>query len=347
MCLIGYTIKIVNEFVKMENSYEIKFDTVKIRTNINYFKKELITFNSYHNHRTGKLIKKSYNSKIDNSIPYNIYIGVNYINNSLTIEFSSKILLNDYPKLITKDTVLQCLENLNQLGICEIDVEAIHKDCFFAEIHTTKDVQMELTDNTLNELNTIVNNYFRFNWKHYEYSGIIFNKDVESKDCKESIKIYNKYKEITHTKNRKFLNLLSKPNDICNYFDGITRFETVFDTPEKIKNALGIPDTHINNIFNPTKNAILEQFNKVFGDGTIKNQVPAGNTADDFLIKSTLLWYNHDLKTIKQILRQCYSAKSRRCLSNKIKRIQQVSFDMQNNNKKSTVFSDIRNLLNN
>jgi len=175
-------------------SYEepnfIKFDTIKIRTKIAYFKKAIVKFNPKYNPRNENITGLYYSSKNDScNIPFDLFIGVSYPKQSMSIEFSSKILLNDYPKLITKNTFRQCLDNLNKLGICEIDAEAISNDCSFSMTHITSDVQMELTDNTLDTLSILTNNYKNYNWKHYEKSGITFSKDVITENCKEDIKI--------------------------------------------------------------------------------------------------------------------------------------------------------------
>jgi len=62
-----------------------------------------------------------YSSKDDINIPYNLYVAVSYIKQTLTLEFSSKILKEKYPDLISKDTIKECLTNINQLNICDID----------------------------------------------------------------------------------------------------------------------------------------------------------------------------------------------------------------------------------
>ena len=331
------------------NNYEeanfIKFDTIKIRTRQDYFKKSLITFNPKYHPRNGNITGIYYSSKNDSiNIPFDLFIGVSYTKQSMTIEFSSKILWDDYPKLITKDTFRQCLDNLNQLGICEIDAEAISKDCCFSIIHVTSDFPMELTDDKLDTLSISADDYKRYNWKHYEKSGITFSKDVKSEDCKEEIKIYNKEKEMEIEKNKKFLARLEDTDTVKEYFkENNTRFEIILKG-DKIKKYLDIPNTHVDNVFNSKANPILLQFNKIFGTEELKTNLSPKYTPDELLMKNTLLLHNHDLKKIEMELKNCY--KSRSGLPKRMKLIKELSNRILNETtSRSTVLSDIRKKL--
>ena len=90
----------------------------------------------------------------------------------------------------------------------------------------------------MDALNSQVNNYRRFKWAHYDKEGITFTKDVKSKDCTETITLYNKEKEIYTSHNKDFLNSLSQPQAVMDYFKGKTRFEITLDTPKKIMKYL-------------------------------------------------------------------------------------------------------------
>lgn len=326
-----------------EEPYYLKFDTIKIRTKREYFKNPLVTFNPKYNPRNGIITGIYYCSKNDSvNIPFDLFIGVSYKQNSLSIEFSSKILWDDYPKLITKDTFRQCLDNLNQLGICKIDAEAISKDCYFTMIHVASDCQMELTDNTLDTLSLLIDDYKRYNWKRYEKNGVTFSKDVKTENCKENIKFYNKEKEMELEKNKKFLSKLKKPEKVKNYFKGKTRIEIILKT-DKIKQFLEIPNSHIDNVFNSKVNPVLLQLNKIFGTKELKTNIAVKYTPDEWFMKNTLILYNHDFKKIQMGLKNCYTSRE---LENRMKKIKQVSkrmLDETPNN--STVLSDIRKKL--
>lgn len=330
-------------------SYEnknLRFDTVKIRTKKEYLISTNIQFNKNYN-TNGDLTGIYYNSKNDKLIPFDLYIGVSYTSQSLTLEFSSKVLLDDYPKLITRTTLRQCLENISNLGICTIDVESIVSDCYFSKVHITNDIDYSLSNNILSLLNSCVGNYRRFKWEHYENEGIRFTKDVRSKDCKESIVIYDKEKEILGTKNKQFLDLLEHPNNVINYFKGKTRFEMELDTPKKICKFLNIGSSHINYIFGSEVNPLLVQFNKVFGEGEIENKYNITNY-EDYAMRTIIEKHNGDLKKIEQEMKDLnvYSSKSRTGLSERMKKIKQLHSEMYSNTHDSTnILAEIREKL--
>ena len=180
-------------------------------------------------------------------MPFELYIYANNLNQKLTIEFSSKILLGNYPQLICHDNFVECLQNINKLGICKLDEEAIMKDCQFTKLHITKDIDMKLTDDKLNALNHLVGNYRRFKWTRYN-TGITFTSDVQSIYGREEIVLYDKETEISLNKNAAFLSMTGKCNEIKKHFVGKTRVEMRLEGKKKIKNELKILDTSWNSL---------------------------------------------------------------------------------------------------
>lgn len=322
----------------------IKFDTVKIRTKKEYFKESIVSFTP-NIQPNGICTGEYYSSKKDKSIPYNLFIGINYNSQSLTLEFSSKVLLDDYPKLITRTTLRQCLENINKLGICIIDVNNIINDCYFDKIHITRDIDYHLTNDVFTTLNTCVGDYRRYKWEHYEGEGIRYTKDVKSQSCKESIVIYDKEKEIV--KNKDFLSKVNTPDSIIKYFEGKVRFEMELKSPTQICKFLNIGSTHINYIFGSDVNPLLVQFNKVFGEGGIENKYSITNY-EDYSMQAIIEKHNGDLKKIEQEMKDLhvYSSKSRTGLSERMKKIKQLHSEMYSKTHDSTnILAEIREKL--
>ena len=242
----------------MKSQYETKrlitFDRIKIKSNYKYLLDTKVKFNEMFHSRSGEKTGLFYSSKDDINIPYNLYIAVSYVKQTLTLEFSSKILKENYPDLISRDTIKKCLTNINQLNICNIDVDSILSNGVVTSVDITYDADLILNDNLLDALNSQVNNYRRFKWTHYNNEGITFTKDVKSKDCTETITLYNKEKEICTSHNKNFLNSLSQPQQIMDYFKGKTRFEITLDTPKKIMNYLNLTDIKIFSVLNSDTN---------------------------------------------------------------------------------------------
>ena len=267
----------------MTSQYEkkrtITFDRVKIKSNYKYLLSTKVKFNETFHSRSRELTGLFYSSKDDINIPYNLYIAISYPKQTLTLEFSSKILKENYPHLISKDTIKECLTNLNKLNICEIDIDKILLNGVVTSVDVTYDIDFVLKDEVLSALNSQVNNYRRFKWTHYDKEGITFTKDVKSKDCSETITLYNKEKEICTSHNKNFLNSLSRPKSIIDYFKKKTRFEITLDTPKKIMKYLNLTDTKIFSVLNSDTNPILTQFDRIFDNST--SNIP-NITFDDY-----------------------------------------------------------------
>ena len=298
----------------MKSQYEkkrlITFDRIKIKSNYKYLLNTKVKFNEMFHSRSGEKIGIFYSSKDDINIPYNLYIAVSYIKQTLTLEFSSKILKEKYPDLISRDTIKKCLTNINQLNICNIDVDSILSNGVVTSVDITYDADLILNDNLLDALNSQVNNYRRFKWTHYNNEGITFTKDVKSKDCTETITLYNKEKEICTSHNKNFLNSLSQPQQIMDYFKGKTRFEITLDTPKKIMNYLNLTDTKIFSVLNSDTNPILILFDKIFNNSVTNISNATFDNYEEWSMKIILDSYNGDLKRLEQDVRNKFSSRS-------------------------------------
>ena len=293
--------------------------------------------------RSGEKTGLFYSSKDDINIPYNLYIAVSYVKQTLTLEFSSKILKENYPDLISRDTIKKCLTNINQLNICNIDVDSILSNGVVTSVDITYDADLILNDNLLDALNSQVNNYRRFKWTHYNNEGITFTKDVKSKDCTETITLYNKEKEICTSHNKNFLNSLSQPQQIMDYFKGKTRFEITLDTPKKIMNYLNLTDTKIFSVLNSDTNPILILFDKIFNNSVTNISNATFDNYEEWSMKIILDSYNGDLKRLEQDVRNKFSSRSG--ATKRMKKFEAVHHAMTSASTNENLIEKVRNLL--
>ena len=316
----------------------IKCDTIKIRCNYKYLKEMKISFNITYN---SKNIEQGryFNSKHYSSIPYNLYIATNNYHQSLEIEFSSKVLKERYPELINRDTIRQCLSNINNLDICTLDVDGIINHGWVIGADITADVDLMLTDSVLNALNQNVGNYRRFQWTHYDGKGITFTKNTIYD--KEEIKVYNKYKELL-SHSRKFIDSLENRNDIMDYFYGKTRFEITLKGEKQIRERLGV-GTGIKDFFNAIDSAVREQFDRVFNASIPILDTTQCNGYEEWAMAHLLDSYNGDLRQIEQSLRQESVYNSRNGLSERMKKFQSVK--ARANRKENEIVRSVRSLL--
>lgn len=79
----------------------LKFDKFKIVSDLKNIK-------IYDENRFNKIIKNNIVTELIFNIsnPYSLCIKLDYVANELVIEFSGKILKDDYPKLISTDTMI-------------------------------------------------------------------------------------------------------------------------------------------------------------------------------------------------------------------------------------------------
>ena len=287
----------------------ITFDRLKIKANYKYLLEQQVKFNQTYNPKNGELIGQYYSSKDDTLVPFNLYIAISRPKQTLTLEFSSKILGEDYPKLISKHTIRQCLENINKLGICLIDVDGILQTGCVTSADVTKDVHATLSDETLQALSVWVKNYRRYKWDYYDSEGIDFIRDVKSSKCKECIRIYRKEKEIATSKNKDFLATLPNKWEVMQKFDGVTRFEAKLETIGKVRDYLNIQDTYINEVLNAEANPILTMYDRVFGHTSDVPEIQA-DTYDDFAMQKILNAYHGDIKTLEMALKPLFASRS-------------------------------------
>ena len=193
----------------------LTFDRLKIKANYKYLLEQQIQFNQTYNSKNGELTGLYYSSKNDKSVPFNLYIAISKPKQTLTLEFSSKVLKEDYPKLISKFTIRQCLENINKLGICRIDVDGILQTGCITSADVTKDVHATLSDETLQALSVWVKNYRRYKWDYYDSEGIDFIRDVKSSSVRNASAFIAKKKKSPRPRTRTFLPHFRTSGRLC------------------------------------------------------------------------------------------------------------------------------------
>lgn len=279
----------------------IKFDTIKLIANSKYITQlDISLFQSDVDITTGELISIAYHSHHHPNItPYKLYIYANYKSQRLSIEVSSKILLADYPLLISAQTFRQCLANIEALGICKLDIDGIINDCYFNKLHIAKDIDLQLTPAILDRLNQCTGDYRRYKWRKYD-TAILFSRNVQSADCRESITIYDKAAEITRYPNKAFLNKTGDTGSILDYFTNKTRFEVKLENKRKIQKELGITDTDYHSVMGCRKDIVLAQFDKIFGSGSPAIGEMKINNIVDYGLWCIIRYHKFDLQSIEQ-----------------------------------------------
>ena len=90
-------------------------------------------------------------------------VMVNYQHNELILEFTGKILLDNYTSLICTGTAMDCLSQINRLGICHLDVDSIMEDCNVVKCDVTKDIECNQMQDIITNVRQNLSNYKKCN----------------------------------------------------------------------------------------------------------------------------------------------------------------------------------------
>lgn len=236
------------------------------------------------------------NSKEDNILyykyqkerPFHLLVMVNDQHNELIIEFTGKILLDNYTNLINIYTAKDCLAQINRLGICHLNIDSIMNDCNVVKCDVTKDVESNQIQDITNNIRQNLSNYKKWITRSYQKEGITIENVVKTPKYKKRLIIYDKAKELQTTNNQHFLNAISHPDEMLLYFNNKIRFELNINTMDQIRKLLNIPNNSLLEVLASKANPILSVI-----DEAIKY--------NDFQQKKlTLREYEHNL-----LLKEC------------------------------------------
>ena len=254
----------------------IKFDKMKLVTSIDYVSE--IQYDLFNiNMRQDEVLYYKYELKS----PFYLLIMINYSKNELVLEFTGKILLEHYPSLINKDTINECIDNINTLGVCKLDRDLIINNANVVKCDVTMDVEGDISM-IIPSLRQNIVNYAKWNTKPY-FKGIVLEKVVSTDRYKKRLSIYDKQKELRQKSPKYFLSSLSNENEVLDYFKDKVRFELNINTKPQVKQLLNIPDNNIQSVLNSTANPILSVI-----DEAVKYEQPR-------VVTYTLRDYEHEL----------------------------------------------------
>ena len=227
------------------------YDKIKIITNINYIQNiNTKAFNAIL--KDDEIIYYKYRQET----PFNLIIIVNYHQNELSIEFTGKILLDDYYKLINKDTITQCFQQINSMGICTLNYDKILIDSKVVKCDNTKDINYQNISNIIKTARANLKNYRKWVIKEYR-GGVTIENSVKSPRHKKRLSIYDKGKELQKANNAHFLNVISNKEYLIKYFEDKIRFELNINSMEQIRKLLNINDNSLLNVLNSSCNPIF------------------------------------------------------------------------------------------
>lgn len=230
----------------------LKFDKMKLVTKIDYISD--IDYSKFILNRKEESILYY---KYQQERPFYLLVMVNYQHNELVLEFTGKILLDNYTNLINIHTAKDCLSQINRLGICHLNIDSIMEDCNVVKCDVTKDIECGPMQDIITNVRQNLSNYKKWITKPYRKEGITIENVVKTPRYKKRLIIYDKAKELLSADNRHFLNAISNPNEMLSYFNNKTRFELNINTMDQIRNFLNIPNNTLTAVLTSKTNPIL------------------------------------------------------------------------------------------
>ncbi len=188
--------------------------------------------------------------------PFLLMIMVNFENNELIIEFTGKILLEGYKDLIHGGNIRQCLDTINKMGICKLDVDSIVTHGYVAKCDVTKDIRVENFSMIVRYCRQQLKNYRKWICRDYA-SGVVIENVVKTPRYKKRLVVYDKYKELQKSENECFLATISNGKALLDSYRGIVRFELNINTMAQIRTLLSVNDNSLNAVLASEANPIL------------------------------------------------------------------------------------------
>lgn len=233
--------------------------------------------------------------------PYLLMIKVDYQNREVVIEFSGKVLGPDYPKLISIRTIETCFENINALGFCSLDVEAM-MDSDVVKCDVTKDVKIENVSGLTQYVRNHISNYQQYLCRKLRNGNLVVEKNVVSRKTKKRMTIYDKEKDMHRAENEAFV----EANGLEGAFDGMCRFEINLDSKEQIRQALHVHNTKLMTVLSADANPIAD-----FLDNVVQSNNEGINMPDKKTYMMTLVLKDcdFDLEKVEAKLRSFIHSK--------------------------------------
>lgn len=240
--------------------------------------------------------------KYQQTTPYLLYIEKDLKDNELVIEITGKILGARYSELINHTNIRQCLDNINALGLCSLNTEAILNEGGVVKADVTIDAEYPDMPSLTKEIQSCVKNNERYN-AYKEGDNFIVEKKVKTKNRKLRLTIYDKEKEMNLSENKRWLYSFghAAADRMMNYFKGKVRFEMNLNSIKAIKDSLQLRDNSLTSVMSSDYNPIMPFLDKVLLDNA---EARTAKTMGDMARIALMEKYNYDLKAIERLAKE-------------------------------------------
>lgn len=258
-------------------------------------------------------------------------VEINNIDQSLTIELSAKILLDDYSQLININNIERVFDTVNKSGLITIDKTRINEFDVHS-IDSTKNLKgdhrpKQYFDNLMLLPQSIkyTKQAYRGTGDNKHKTGVVFCG--KQKTFKERMLCYDKREELLHEK--KFLSSVNNPMQVVKDFHNVARIECNLTNYARIREYLKVPDQNLIRILESQSNPNWTIWKRIKGAAVVQTEL--------FNYPETMKWHElvsyyglrqicldcqNDLSLIKDLIRKHTGVKTN--VSPQMKKVKQV-----------------------
>ena len=194
--------------------------------------------------------------------PCYVAIGVNYNTNMARIEFTSKVLKQRYDEKINYNNIAYCLEAINSIGVCKLDVDSILEDAEVEKCDVTKDVEGIDLRGLKDYIVTHIENYNKWSAETYQHNNnVCLHNKVQKNEQKKYLEIYDKERELSLSKNKSFRCWAGE--DVVRKMKGKIRFEVKLNHYNLVQTMLHIENRRLMTVLKSEANPITELLKKM------------------------------------------------------------------------------------
>ncbi len=191
------------------------------------------------------------------------YLCISISDTTLRIEFTGKVLLDDYPQLISYKNIDVCFENINALDVCRIDTASVLNDSRVYACDVIGDIHTSVPLTVLKSPLVIKSNR---RWCISESTDfkLRIQNTVITKRNKTAMVIYDKHHEINMADNRMFLSVLKNPPKLLACFKNAIRYELNLKSVACIRKYLQLTDNSLKSVLYSSCDAIANVLDEIF-----------------------------------------------------------------------------------
>lgn len=264
-------------------------------------------------------------------------IEINNINQSLTLELSAKILLDDYSQLININNIERVFDTVNKSGLIAIDKTRINEFDVHS-IDSTKNLKgvhrpKQYFDNLMliAQSPKYIKEAYRGTGDNKHKTGVVFRG--KQKTFKERMLCYDKREELLHEK--KFLKSVNNPMQVVKDFYNVARIECNLTNYARIREYLQVPDQNLIRILESQSTPNWTIWKRI--KGAVVVQLELFNYPETMKWHELVSYYGlrqicldcqNDLSLIKDLIRKHTGVKTN--VSPQMKKVKQVIQSLNN-----------------